>query len=69
MWINAIEINKPLLLAGSFWQPAFYPYTENVGFYGLRIEQYWGHFTVSLDEAIKGKVYRETAKWLKSQSP
>jgi len=65
MKIDSIQINKPLLLTGSFWQPSMFPYTEKIGFYSLRIEKYWGHFAVSLGDAIKGKVYRETAKWMR----
>lgn len=67
MRTTGIEINKPLLLAGEMWQPLFYPYTRDIGFYGLRLEHDWGSFAVSLSEGIKGKVYRGTAEWLKSQ--
>lgn len=68
MRVGGIPINKPILLAGEFWKPMFYPYATGVGFYTILIENYYGNFRVSLSDAIKGKVYRETAEWLKSQS-
>ena len=68
MRVEAFEIKKPMLLTGSFWQPSFYPHTENVGFYSLRIEISIGHFSVSVCDAIKIKVFRETAKWLKREA-